>query len=105
MLNRLLTILMVLTLFALGQIGVATHAVEHITEHTSAAPHGQEEDAPVDSLCLQCLAKAQAEQFELPSGLTLPVALATNAHLALQLSIPTYLYLKPYSARAPPSTI
>lgn len=103
MLSRLFVHFMILMLFAVGQIGIASHALEHIQPQIVATSDAdQQTDDHSKELCLQCVAKSQAEQSDLPTAVVLSIS-KTQADL---LSITFYklssFFSEPYSARAPP---
>lgn len=107
MLQRLFIHLTLVLLFALTQIGVATHEISHITErskHSQLDDKAQPKNTAAEQ-CAQCISYAKVASGVLPA-ITLALnhqsgpALTLSAHSTVQNSLS-----QPYAARAPPQII
>jgi hypothetical protein len=99
MLKRLILNLMLLSLFAVTQIGIVTHEVSHFNDYEK--PSHTDQNVAADQ-CGQCLAGEQSANGATAPVLLIPAsegvfhfATATVAHLTSRLT-------PSYSARAPP---
>lgn len=103
MLSRFFVQFLILMLFAVGQTGVATHALEHIPHHASESHSEHEDDEHSEELCLQCVAKSQAEQSDLQRGFSLAFVGKQGDIVTFEFSSFASPFIEPYSARAPPA--
>ena len=105
MMQRLFLNFLLFFVFAIVQIGVITHEISHLSEHSYEAHNSNSDKNSTIDQCSQCIASAQAV-----SGLpSVPFAVFLNQG-ELQLSTPQASYLAsaliaPYSARAPPTVL
>nr|WP_294839629.1 hypothetical protein [uncultured Methylotenera sp.] len=104
MLQRLIVHLSLVLLFALTQIGVATHEISHITngtQHSQPVEKSQQKNTVAEQ-CAQCLSYAKIASGVLTTLTIIPISqpelIATSsAHISVQ-----HHANSPYSARAPP---
>jgi hypothetical protein len=104
MLQRLFINLTLILLFALTQIGVATHEISHITnstKHSQNDESSQQKNTAAEQ-CAQCISYAKISSGLLPATLTAPInqinlASTLSQHVSFQQYSPN-----PYAARAPP---
>lgn len=105
MFQRLFLNFLLFFVFALVQIGVVTHEISHLSEHSYEAQHSNSDKNSTKEQCSQCIASAHA--FSSLPSVSFAVFLNQGE---FQLSTPQVAYLAsvliaPYSARAPPQAL
>jgi len=106
MLQRLIIHLSLVLLFALTQIGVATHEISHITngtQHSQPVEKSQQKNTVAEQ-CAQCLSYAKIASGVLTTPSIIPISQAgliatSSTYISFQQPLSN-----PYSARAPPQT-
>lgn len=105
--NRILIHLALVMLFALAQIGIATHSVKHIEiqlseSHESKSQPGSTEQHESDFQCPQCIAQSHADVATIQADFNLTLANCKPVLLASQVTHKTTFTSKYFRARAPP---
>ncbi len=104
MLQRLIAHLSLVLLFALTQIGVATHEISHITngtQHSQPVEKSQQKNTVAEQ-CAQCLSYAKIASGILPALLITPIKQSSLAEPLNQHASFQHHSSSPYAARAPP---
>ncbi|WP_049764496.1 hypothetical protein [Methylotenera mobilis] len=104
MLQKFIVNLSLALLFALTQIGVATHEISHITNGTqhSQTSEKSQQKSTVAEQCAQCISYAKIASGVLATPIIIPIS---QPGLIATSSKPSSFQLyasSPYSARAPP---
>ncbi|MDG1074723.1 MAG: hypothetical protein P8O76_07180 [Methylophilaceae bacterium] len=101
MLQRFLIHLSFILLFALTQMGVATHEISHLTD---VNPPHQQDKSKHESQCEQCLSYSHAATANVTPTFTFSIAATEHLFSAPVFTRSLSVHPVFYSARAPPNT-
>ncbi len=107
MLQRIFIHLSFVLVFALMQIGVATHEISHTTsnaKHSQTSSKSKPKNTVAEQ-CAQCISYAKIASGVLTTSLAITTSSASTAETPNQHVSFQYYSTSPYSARAPPQTI
>lgn len=99
MLQRVFIHLSLILLFAITQIGVATHEISHLADGTQH----QQDQHNTESQCEQCLSYSHAAVADLAPTFTFQLAPSEHTFTASTFASTFASPLSFYSARAPPT--
>lgn len=101
MLQRFFIHLSLIVLFALTQMGVATHEISHLNHTTQQT---QPDKNTTSEQCGQCIGYAQVAGGMVSNSAAVPQSTAQFQLATAQLAQLASVLTNPYSARAPPIT-